>query len=204
MLYPIELRAHRKPNCRRNTAAERTGPHDGAASRNVLFAVVGVEGFEPPTPCSQSRCATRLRYTPAFPVPSGRLGAGKRRNHTEVIQVRQRLSSTSTRCRRSEAASRRRTRPRNRARVAEECFRPRARPCPIRFSFGRPDAQTSLVAANGAPCGIASPSIVSGRLHPRPFHPGGIASSGVRAAGNTNKKARLAPGLFAIRGSAGR
>ena len=25
---------------------------------------VGVEGFEPPTPCSQSRCATRLRYTP--------------------------------------------------------------------------------------------------------------------------------------------
>ncbi len=26
--------------------------------------LVGVEGFEPPTPCSQSRCATRLRYTP--------------------------------------------------------------------------------------------------------------------------------------------
>ena len=26
--------------------------------------MVGVEGFEPPTPCSQSRCATRLRYTP--------------------------------------------------------------------------------------------------------------------------------------------
>src|SRR5690606_23308446 len=26
--------------------------------------VVGARGFEPPTPCSQSRCATRLRYAP--------------------------------------------------------------------------------------------------------------------------------------------
>jgi hypothetical protein len=26
--------------------------------------VVGVQGFEPWTPCSQSRCATGLRYTP--------------------------------------------------------------------------------------------------------------------------------------------
>ena len=26
--------------------------------------LVGVRGFEPPTPCSRSRCATRLRYTP--------------------------------------------------------------------------------------------------------------------------------------------
>ena len=26
--------------------------------------MVGAEGFEPPTPCSQSRCATRLRYAP--------------------------------------------------------------------------------------------------------------------------------------------
>ncbi len=25
---------------------------------------IGVEGFEPPTSCSQSRRATRLRYTP--------------------------------------------------------------------------------------------------------------------------------------------
>ena len=28
------------------------------------FGLVGVEGFEPPTFCSQSRRATRLRYTP--------------------------------------------------------------------------------------------------------------------------------------------
>jgi hypothetical protein len=26
--------------------------------------LVGVRGFEPLTPCSRSRCATRLRYTP--------------------------------------------------------------------------------------------------------------------------------------------
>src|SRR5260370_41928144 len=26
--------------------------------------MVGVRGFEPPTPCSQSRCATGLRHTP--------------------------------------------------------------------------------------------------------------------------------------------
>ena len=26
--------------------------------------LVGARGFEPPTPCSQSRCATRLRHAP--------------------------------------------------------------------------------------------------------------------------------------------
>lgn len=28
--------------------------------------MVGARGFEPPTPCSQSRCATRLRHAPIF------------------------------------------------------------------------------------------------------------------------------------------
>ncbi len=42
VLYPVELRAP-------------------WPSRSKL---VGVEGFEPPTHCSQSSCATRLRYTP--------------------------------------------------------------------------------------------------------------------------------------------
>ncbi len=28
--------------------------------------LVGAEGFEPPTLCSQSRCATRLRYAPTL------------------------------------------------------------------------------------------------------------------------------------------
>ena len=30
----------------------------------LLAPVVGARGFEPPTPCSQGRCATRLRYAP--------------------------------------------------------------------------------------------------------------------------------------------
>ena len=42
LLYPAELRA----------------------LYTVPLRLVGVEGFEPPTSCSQSRCATRLRYTP--------------------------------------------------------------------------------------------------------------------------------------------
>ena len=29
-----------------------------------MIRMVGAEGFEPPTLCSQSRCATRLRYAP--------------------------------------------------------------------------------------------------------------------------------------------
>ena len=33
--------------------------------------LVGVRGFEPPTPSSRTRCATRLRYTPT-PVPEAR------------------------------------------------------------------------------------------------------------------------------------
>ena len=31
--------------------------------------MVGVKGFEPPAPCSQSTCATRLRYTPSASSP---------------------------------------------------------------------------------------------------------------------------------------
>ncbi len=37
--------------------------------------LVGARGFEPPTPCSRSRCATRLRYAPTLrcglPLPPG-------------------------------------------------------------------------------------------------------------------------------------
>jgi hypothetical protein len=36
----------------------------------ALCLLVGAEGFEPPTLCSQSRCATRLRYAPtSIPFP---------------------------------------------------------------------------------------------------------------------------------------
>ena len=33
----------------------------------LWLTMVGAEGFEPPTLCSQSRCATRLRYAPTEP-----------------------------------------------------------------------------------------------------------------------------------------
>ena len=33
-------------------------------SAKSLILLVGVEGFEPPTPSSRTMCATRLRYTP--------------------------------------------------------------------------------------------------------------------------------------------
>ena len=52
-----------------------SGPDDGNLYRQGLGGavdlgnLVGVKGFEPSTPCSRSRCATRLRYTPT-------LGAG--------------------------------------------------------------------------------------------------------------------------------
>ena len=40
-------------------------PHSDWGWNERLFDVmVGAEGFEPPTLCSQSRCATRLRYAP--------------------------------------------------------------------------------------------------------------------------------------------
>ena len=62
----------------------RTLPTDGAEPRPTLHSratptrghvrsvgassvLVGAAGFEPATPCSQSRCATRLRYAPSSP-----------------------------------------------------------------------------------------------------------------------------------------
>ena len=35
-------------------------------AKPAFLKLVGVEGFEPPTHCSQSSCATRLRYTPTL------------------------------------------------------------------------------------------------------------------------------------------
>src|SRR6185503_20328120 len=39
---------------------------DGEPRRVSPRYVVGARGFEPPTPWSQTRCATRLRYAPMF------------------------------------------------------------------------------------------------------------------------------------------
>src|SRR5439155_7472323 len=36
--------------------------------QQVITNLVGARGFEPPTPCAQGRCATRLRYAPTNKV----------------------------------------------------------------------------------------------------------------------------------------
>ena len=46
--------------------------------RKKACKVVGATGFEPATPCSRSRCATRLRYAPTFFIV--RRGGGKVKN----------------------------------------------------------------------------------------------------------------------------
>ena len=40
----------------------------------ILFILVGVQGFEPWTPWSQTRCATGLRHTPKTNIIAGRGG----------------------------------------------------------------------------------------------------------------------------------
>src|SRR5262245_35924061 len=84
MLYPVELRAHRLPHCRAKIA-----PPAGRC-RVERAKVVGVEGFEPPTPCSQSRCATRLRYTPPLLARRCAGRASERgRDTTNAVRFRQ-------------------------------------------------------------------------------------------------------------------
>ena len=42
----------------------------------MIDSMVGAEGFEPPTLCSQSRCATRLRYAPMLGLYRNRRPSG--------------------------------------------------------------------------------------------------------------------------------
>ena len=48
----------RLPRDTDRTLADRSGVHPS------LGEMVGARGFEPPTPCTQNRCATRLRHAP--------------------------------------------------------------------------------------------------------------------------------------------
>ncbi len=54
VLYPAELQARESI-----PSVQTTGPPPG-----MRRDLVGATGFEPATLCSQSRCATRLRYAP--------------------------------------------------------------------------------------------------------------------------------------------
>ena len=55
------LQNHRHPCSGKKQMRDRNRPYH---SKYLRFTMVGAEGFEPPTLCSQSRCATRLRYAP--------------------------------------------------------------------------------------------------------------------------------------------
>ncbi len=91
-LYPRDSEPHprhpgpagtivRPPECSRGKRPQK-GQSDGIAMTGSRFHqqedpgnprvsrtfTVGVTGFEPATLCSQSRCATKLRYTPSHPV----------------------------------------------------------------------------------------------------------------------------------------
>jgi hypothetical protein len=84
LLYPAELQAHMPSRPLWLSTGERAG--DGIRTRDKRLGrpmlcqlsytrlrmsccsnrtMVGTRGFEPPTPCSQSRCATRLRHVPS-------------------------------------------------------------------------------------------------------------------------------------------
>lgn len=56
--------------------------------------MVGAVGLEPTTPCSQSRCATRLRYAPN--VLHGADGGNRTRDLFLTKEVLYRLSHIST------------------------------------------------------------------------------------------------------------
>ena len=73
MLYQLSYAHH----IDRNGPPERTRTSDLRIRSPLLYPaelqaevssgevqLVGARGFEPPTPCAQGRCATRLRYTP--------------------------------------------------------------------------------------------------------------------------------------------
>ena len=78
MLYQLSY-AHHK-SIYRNGPPERTRTSDLRIRSPLLYpaelqaegdsvgrsVMVGARGFEPPTPCAQGRCATRLRYTPTL------------------------------------------------------------------------------------------------------------------------------------------
>ena len=57
--------AGRRPRDRDLQLARRQARRVGCGHRSVtVLRMVGADGFEPSTSCSQSRCATRLRYAP--------------------------------------------------------------------------------------------------------------------------------------------
>jgi hypothetical protein len=79
VLYPVELRARGAHDSQTDRSE-----HAAAGSARCGPKLVGVEGFEPPTSCSQSRRATRLRYTPP---PSGDWGETSASSRPAIVRT---------------------------------------------------------------------------------------------------------------------
>src|SRR5690606_2226061 len=66
--------------------------HAAKTCRQTPRTLVGAEGFEPPTFCSQSRRATRLRYTPTtLNGDNIALFAGAADREVRIIPITQRI-----------------------------------------------------------------------------------------------------------------
>ena len=82
-------------SARRGPAASvprRTSPTTVAASAGAMCGkeLVGVAGFEPATPSSRTRCATRLRYTPKLPAALAAATASYRLGGADARAIRAR------------------------------------------------------------------------------------------------------------------
>ena len=69
---------------------QRRAPRHNKREHQLALVLVGAAGFEPATPCSQSRCATELRHAPLCNyrhnlTPLGRLA--KRRGVQLSVQL---------------------------------------------------------------------------------------------------------------------
>src|SRR3990172_6536747 len=78
----MELSSSRPRGHAASCAARKTHRRPQTLRPPASRGMVGVRGFEPPTPCSKSRCATELRHTPGCPReytarPDGRSRLGE-------------------------------------------------------------------------------------------------------------------------------
>jgi hypothetical protein len=116
------------------------------ASCHGIRRVVGVEGFEPPTSCSQSRRATRLRYTPESDATP----------HARAKHYTPRAGLQSTDVGRVAAPPPRRVRPRSSLRPAPSTVEPTSVGSAVR-SVDLPDPGSKAPRAAAQPARASPP-----------------------------------------------
>src|SRR5690242_572587 len=88
--------------------------------------MVGVRGFEPPTPSSRTMCATRLRYTPTSPPRGGKPAIyGGPRRRASASQATSRFASDPAPCPFARSGAKARARGAGAEFGGAEPFRPR-------------------------------------------------------------------------------